>query len=77
MPPKIQLLAVLAFGVAMLLIENQIQRLDESRVKLGKSDLRLLLWTYKDLDLLSLVLRVLSKPFYDLQKAYKFKRVSH
>lgn len=68
MPPKIQLLAVLAFGVAMLLIENQIQRLDESRVKLGKSDLRLLLWTYKDLDLLSLVLRVLSKPFYDLQK---------
>ncbi|XP_070401553.1 heparan sulfate 2-O-sulfotransferase 1 isoform X2 [Nothobranchius furzeri] len=34
MPPKIQLLAVLAFGVAMLLIENQIQRLDESRAKL-------------------------------------------
>uniref|UniRef100_A0A3Q2D8Y9 Heparan sulfate 2-O-sulfotransferase 1b n=1 Tax=Cyprinodon variegatus TaxID=28743 RepID=A0A3Q2D8Y9_CYPVA len=42
MPPKIQLLAVLAFGVAMLLIENQIQRLDESRAKLGKisSDMR-------------------------------------
>uniref|UniRef100_A0A3B5L4W0 Heparan sulfate 2-O-sulfotransferase 1 n=1 Tax=Xiphophorus couchianus TaxID=32473 RepID=A0A3B5L4W0_9TELE len=37
MPPKIQLLAVLAFGVAMLLIENQIQRLDESRVKLERT----------------------------------------
>ena len=37
MLPKIQLLAVLAFGVAMLLIENQIQRLDESRARLGKS----------------------------------------
>uniref|UniRef100_A0A1A8MYF3 Heparan sulfate 2-O-sulfotransferase 1 n=1 Tax=Nothobranchius pienaari TaxID=704102 RepID=A0A1A8MYF3_9TELE len=37
MPPKIQLLAVLAFGVAMLLIENQIQRLDESRAKLERT----------------------------------------
>lgn len=37
MLPKIQLLAVLAFGVAMLLIENQIQKLDESRAKLGKT----------------------------------------
>lgn len=35
--PRIQLLAVLAFGVVMLLIENQIQRLNESRAKLGKS----------------------------------------
>uniref|UniRef100_A0A3Q3F9C0 Heparan sulfate 2-O-sulfotransferase 1b n=1 Tax=Kryptolebias marmoratus TaxID=37003 RepID=A0A3Q3F9C0_KRYMA len=37
MPPRIQLLAVLAFGVAMLLIENQIQRLDESRAKLERT----------------------------------------
>ncbi|MEQ2252511.1 Heparan sulfate 2-O-sulfotransferase 1, partial [Ilyodon furcidens] len=37
MPLKIQLLAVLAFGVAMLLIENQIQRLDESRAKLERT----------------------------------------
>ncbi|XP_037530952.1 heparan sulfate 2-O-sulfotransferase 1 [Nematolebias whitei] len=36
MPPRIQLLAVLAFGVAMLLIENQIQRLDESRAELER-----------------------------------------
>lgn len=36
MPPKFQLLAVMAFGVAMLFIENQIQKLDESRAKLGK-----------------------------------------
>lgn len=38
MPPKVQLLAVLAFGVAMLLIENQIQNLEEARAKLGKTD---------------------------------------
>lgn len=37
MPPKIQLLALLAFAVAVLFIENQIQRLEESRVRLGKS----------------------------------------
>ncbi|XP_005919847.1 heparan sulfate 2-O-sulfotransferase 1 [Haplochromis burtoni] len=37
MLPKIQLLAVLAFGVAMLLIENQIQKLDESRAKLERT----------------------------------------
>lgn len=37
MPPKFQLLAVLAFGVAMLFIENQIQKLEESRAKLGKA----------------------------------------
>lgn len=37
MPPRIQLLAVLAFGVLMLLIENQIQKLNESRAKLGKT----------------------------------------
>ena len=36
MPPKFQLLAVLAFGVAMLFIENQIQNLEDSRAKLGK-----------------------------------------
>lgn len=43
MPPKLQLLAVLAFGVAMLFIENQIQRLEESRSRLGKTfrDIRL------------------------------------
>uniref|UniRef100_A0A3P9LYD9 Heparan sulfate 2-O-sulfotransferase 1 n=1 Tax=Oryzias latipes TaxID=8090 RepID=A0A3P9LYD9_ORYLA len=37
MPPRIQLLAVLAFGVVMLLIENQIQRLNESRAKLERT----------------------------------------
>jgi len=37
MPPKFQLLAVMAFGVAMLFIENQIQKLEESRSKLGKT----------------------------------------
>ncbi|KAM9761923.1 heparan sulfate 2-O-sulfotransferase 1 isoform 2-T2 [Menidia menidia] len=37
MSPKIQLLAVLAFGVAMLLVENQIQRLDESTAKLERT----------------------------------------
>uniref|UniRef100_A0A3B4VJ38 Heparan sulfate 2-O-sulfotransferase 1 n=1 Tax=Seriola dumerili TaxID=41447 RepID=A0A3B4VJ38_SERDU len=37
MPPKIQLLAVLAFGVAMLFIENQIQNLEESRAKLERA----------------------------------------
>lgn len=35
-PPKLQLLAVLTFAVTMLFIENQIQRLEESRAKLGK-----------------------------------------
>ncbi|KAI7807430.1 putative heparan sulfate 2-O-sulfotransferase 1 [Triplophysa rosa] len=35
MPPKFQLMAVLAFGVAMLFIENQIQDLEDSRAKLG------------------------------------------
>ncbi|MGH0140677.1 UNVERIFIED_CONTAM: hypothetical protein FKN15_046851 [Acipenser sinensis] len=34
MPPKFQLLAVLAFGVAMLFLENQVQKLEESRGKL-------------------------------------------
>lgn len=36
MAPKFYLLAVLAFGVAVLFIENQIQQLEESRAKLGK-----------------------------------------
>lgn len=36
LPPKLQLLAVLAFGLAVLFIENQIQKLDESRGKLGE-----------------------------------------
>lgn len=36
MPPKLQLLAVVAFAVAMLFLENQIQKLEESRSKLGK-----------------------------------------
>lgn len=40
MPPKFQLLAVLAFGVAMLFIENQIQTLEESRAKLGKTKIK-------------------------------------
>ncbi|MEJ1276924.1 heparan sulfate 2-O-sulfotransferase 1 [Cricetulus griseus] len=35
MPPKLQLLAVVAFAVAMLFLENQIQKLEESRAKLG------------------------------------------
>ncbi|KAJ8357408.1 hypothetical protein SKAU_G00202020 [Synaphobranchus kaupii] len=34
MPPKFQLLALLAFAVAMLFLENQIQKLEESRGKL-------------------------------------------
>ena len=37
MPHRIQLLAVLAFGVSMLFIENQIQKLEESRAKLGET----------------------------------------
>uniref|UniRef100_A0A8C1PHZ3 Heparan sulfate 2-O-sulfotransferase 1 n=2 Tax=Cyprinus carpio TaxID=7962 RepID=A0A8C1PHZ3_CYPCA len=37
MPPKFQLLAVMAFGVAMLFIENQIQKLEESRAKLERT----------------------------------------
>ncbi|XP_061744743.1 heparan sulfate 2-O-sulfotransferase 1-like [Nerophis ophidion] len=37
MPPKFQLLALLTFGVTMLFIENQIQRLDESRAKLERA----------------------------------------
>lgn len=36
MPPKFQLLALLAFAVAMFFLENQIQKLEESRGKLGK-----------------------------------------
>lgn len=36
MPPKFQLLAVMAFGIAMMFIENQIQKLEESRTKLGE-----------------------------------------
>lgn len=36
MPPKLQLLAVVAFAVAMLFLENQIQKLEESRSKLGE-----------------------------------------
>ncbi|KAI3375129.1 hypothetical protein L3Q82_021646 [Scortum barcoo] len=34
MPPKLQLLALLAFAVAMFFLENQIQKLEESRGKL-------------------------------------------
>uniref|UniRef100_G3NKG6 Heparan sulfate 2-O-sulfotransferase 1b n=1 Tax=Gasterosteus aculeatus aculeatus TaxID=481459 RepID=G3NKG6_GASAC len=34
MPAKVQLLAVMTFALAMLFIENQIQRLEESRAKL-------------------------------------------
>ncbi|RMC08515.1 hypothetical protein DUI87_14761 [Hirundo rustica rustica] len=37
LPPKLQLLAVLVFGVAVLFLENQIQKLEESRGKLGTS----------------------------------------
>jgi hypothetical protein len=36
MLPKLQLLAVVAFTVAMLFLENQIQKLEESRSKLGE-----------------------------------------
>lgn len=36
MPPKLQLLALLAFAIAMIFLENQIQKLEESRGKLGK-----------------------------------------
>ncbi|XP_024291002.1 heparan sulfate 2-O-sulfotransferase 1 [Oncorhynchus tshawytscha] len=37
MPPKFQLLALLAFAVAMFFLENQIQKLEESRVKLERA----------------------------------------
>jgi len=37
MSPKFQLLALLAFAIAMIFLENQIQKLEESRGKLGKS----------------------------------------
>lgn len=37
MPPKLQLLAVVAFAVAMLFLENQIQKLEESRAKLERA----------------------------------------
>ena len=36
MPPKYQLLALLAFAVAMVFLENQIHKLEESRGKLGE-----------------------------------------
>lgn len=36
MPLRLQLLALLAFAVAMFFLENQIQKLEESRGKLGK-----------------------------------------
>lgn len=34
---KFQLMALLTFGVAMLFIENQIQKLEDSRARLGKT----------------------------------------
>lgn len=37
MSPKFQLLALLAFAIAMIFLENQIQKLEESRGKLGKN----------------------------------------
>ncbi|KAE8610698.1 hypothetical protein XENTR_v10012207 [Xenopus tropicalis] len=37
MPPKLQLLAVLTFGVLMLFLENQIQKLEESKEKLERA----------------------------------------
>ncbi|XP_068055993.1 heparan sulfate 2-O-sulfotransferase 1 isoform X1 [Anomalospiza imberbis] len=37
LPPKLQLLAVLVFGVAVLFLENQIQKLEESRGKLERA----------------------------------------
>ncbi|XP_067845980.1 heparan sulfate 2-O-sulfotransferase 1 isoform X3 [Heptranchias perlo] len=37
MPPKLQLLAVVAFVIAMLFLENQIQKLEESRGKLERA----------------------------------------
>lgn len=39
MPPKFQLVALLAFAVAMFFLENQIQKLEESRGKLGELEL--------------------------------------
>lgn len=48
MPPKLQLLAVVAFAVAMLFLENQIQKLEESLSKLGEEPepaRRSVLWT--------------------------------
>jgi heparan sulfate 2-O-sulfotransferase HS2ST1 len=43
-PPKFQLLALLAFAVAMFFLENQIQKLEESRGKLGKTAVKLSLF---------------------------------
>ncbi|KAI5109302.1 heparan sulfate 2-O-sulfotransferase 1 isoform X1 [Silurus meridionalis] len=40
MPPKFQLLALMLFALAMLFIENQIRKLEESRGKLGTSGAR-------------------------------------
>ncbi len=37
MPPKFQLLGLLAFAIVMIFLENQIQKLEESRGKLGKN----------------------------------------
>lgn len=44
MPPKFQLLALLAFAVAMFFLENQIQKLEESRGKLGKTAVKMSLF---------------------------------
>ena len=38
MPHKVQLLAILAFGLALLFMENQIQRIEESREVLGEGN---------------------------------------
>ncbi|MCJ8729652.1 hypothetical protein PDJAM_G00108920 [Pangasius djambal] len=41
MPPKFQLLALVLFALAMLFIENQIRKLEESRAKLERTMARL------------------------------------
>lgn len=40
MPPKLQLLAMVAFVVAMLFLLNQVQKLEESLSKLGEEPSR-------------------------------------
>lgn len=42
MATKFQLLALLAFAVAMLFLENQVHQLEESKGKLGEEHLCLL-----------------------------------
>lgn len=70
MPPKFQLLALLAFAVAMVFLENQIQKLEESRGKLGKYRSRtILIW-------LAEVSSVCSERLQVLKQRHLFKLIN-